>query len=155
VVTAARENDAEQIRATSQFAGLWVVTAPMRVPVTPDGANMIASEVRAQVKAKRTLPTSKAGKPKSSRKSSPPRAMTAADDVLQQAQMTKHDRVLTLLSRREGATVQEIMEATNWQQHSVRGFFAGTVKKKLGFTLTSKKSDGELRRYRIEAKRGR
>ncbi|WP_244437770.1 DUF3489 domain-containing protein [Hyphomicrobium denitrificans] len=69
--------------------------------------------------------------------------------------MTKHDRVLTLLSRREGATVQEIMEATNWQQHSVRGFFAGTVKKKLGFTLTSKKADGELRRYRIEAKRGR
>ncbi len=48
-----------------------------------------------------------------------------------------------------------MMEATDWQQHSVRGFLAGTVKKKLGFTLTSKKLEGELRRYRIETKRGR
>ncbi len=48
-----------------------------------------------------------------------------------------------------------MMEATDWQQHSVRGFLAGTVKKKLGFPLTSKKLDGELRRYRIETKRGR
>jgi hypothetical protein len=68
---------------------------------------------------------------------------------------TKHDRVLTLLTRREGATIPEMMAATNWQQHSVRGFLAGTVKKKLGFALTSKKLDGELRRYRIETKRGR
>ncbi|WP_414463637.1 DUF3489 domain-containing protein [Hyphomicrobium sp. DY-1] len=69
--------------------------------------------------------------------------------------VTKHDRVLTLLNRREGATIPEMMEATDWQQHSVRGFLAGTVKKKLGFTLTSKKLEGELRRYRIETKRGR
>ena len=51
--------------------------------------------------------------------------------------------------------IRRIERATNWQQHSVRGFLAGTVKKKLGFTLTSKKADGELRRYRIEARRGR
>ncbi|CCB66644.1 DUF3489 domain-containing protein [Hyphomicrobium sp. MC1] len=69
--------------------------------------------------------------------------------------VTKHDRVLTLLTRREGATIPEMMEATDWQQHSVRGFLAGTVKRKLGFTLTSKKLEGELRRYRIETKRGR
>ena len=48
-----------------------------------------------------------------------------------------------------------MMEATGWQQHSVRGFLAGTVKKKLGFMLTSSKSEAELRRYRIETKRGR
>jgi hypothetical protein len=116
---------------------------------------MIASEARAQVKAKRTALAFETAKSKSSRNSSQPRAATAADDAIQPPQMTKHDRVLTLLSRREGATIQQIMEATNWQQHSVRGFFAGTVKKKLGFTLTSRKADGELRRYRIEAKRGR
>jgi hypothetical protein len=116
---------------------------------------MIASEARAQVKAKRTPLSPEASKSKSSKKPSSTRAVTAADDALESAQMTKHDRVLTLLSRREGATIPEIMEATNWQQHSVRGFLAGTVKKKLGFTLTSKKAHGELRRYRIEAKRGR
>lgn len=89
----------------------------------------------------------------------PPAAPTAnkADvgDVSHTARVTKHDRVLTLLTRREGATIPEMMEATDWQQHSVRGFLAGTVKKKLGFTLTSKKLEGELRRYRIETKRGR
>ena len=46
------------------------------------------------------------------------------------------------------------MQATGWQQHSVRGFLAGTVKKKLGFTLSSSKPEGEAHRYRIE-KRGR
>jgi hypothetical protein len=69
--------------------------------------------------------------------------------------VTKHDRILTLLTRREGATITEMMKATDWQQHSVRGFLAGTVKKKLGFTLISKKLDRELRRYRIETKRSR
>ncbi|MBL8882358.1 MAG: DUF3489 domain-containing protein [Hyphomicrobium sp.] len=73
----------------------------------------------------------------------------------QEARVTKHDRVLTLLSQRSGTTIPEMMEATGWQQHSVRGFLAGTVKKKLGFTLTSAKSEGELRRYRIETTRGR
>lgn len=79
----------------------------------------------------------------------------ASGDGSHTERVTKHDRVLTLLSRREGATIPEMMAATEWQQHSVRGFLAGTVKKKLGFTLTSKKTEGELRRYRIETKRGR
>ena len=71
------------------------------------------------------------------------------------ARVTKHDRILTLLSRREGASIQEMMQASGWQQHSVRGFLAGTVKKKLGFALTSSKLSGDVRRYRIETRRGR
>jgi hypothetical protein len=43
--------------------------------------------------------------------------------------ITKHDKALTLLSRRDGATIHDMMDATGWQQHSVRGFLAGTVKK--------------------------
>lgn len=69
--------------------------------------------------------------------------------------VTKQERVLTLLSRSTGASIDEMMQATNWQQHSVRGFLAGTVKKKLGFTVTSTKAPGELRRYRVDTKRGR
>ena len=69
--------------------------------------------------------------------------------------VTKRERVLSLLSRSEGASIAEMMQATDWQQHSVRGFLAGAVKKKLGFSLASTKGDDGLRRYRIETRRGR
>ena len=59
-----------------------------------------------------------------------------------------------MLSRPEGASIEEMMQATDWQQHSVRGFLAGTVKKKLGFPLTSSKAEASARRYRIEKRRG-
>lgn len=68
---------------------------------------------------------------------------------------TKHAQLLRLLSRPEGAIIEELVRATNWQQHSVRGFLAGTVKKKMGLALTSSKVDGEPRRYKIAARRGR
>ena len=71
------------------------------------------------------------------------------------ARVTKQERVLTLLSQSEGASIEEMMQATDWQQHSVRGFLAGTVKRKLGFSLTSLKPNGGVRRYRIEPRRGR
>jgi Protein of unknown function (DUF3489) len=43
-----------------------------------------------------------------------------------------------------------MMPVTDWQQHSVRGFLVGTVKRKLGFSLTSSKSNDGVRRYPIE-----
>jgi hypothetical protein len=80
---------------------------------------------------------------------------STTDEPQVEARVTKQERVLTLLSRPEGASIGDMMQATDWQQHSVRGFLAGTVKKKLGFALTSFKATGEVRRYRIKMRRGR
>lgn len=66
------------------------------------------------------------------------------------ARKTKSDAVIALLSRPRGATLDEMMKATGWQSHSVRGFLAGTVKKKLGRAIDSEIGE-KGRVYRIAA----
>ncbi len=60
---------------------------------------------------------------------------------------TKQDIVLALLRRQNGASIDEIVEATGWQSHSVRGFFAGALKKRLGIDVVSEKGADGVRRY--------
>ena len=64
---------------------------------------------------------------------------------------SKQALVIGLLQRPEGATIAQIMQATGWQQHTVRGTLAGTLKKRLGLTITSAKEVGGQRVYRIES----
>jgi len=64
---------------------------------------------------------------------------------------SKQALVIGLLQRPEGATIAQIMQATGWQQHTVRGTLAGTLKKRLGLTITSIKEAGGQRVYRIES----
>jgi hypothetical protein len=85
----------------------------------------------------------KAAKPPSRRRSAPasPKRVPGPD--------TKHARIIAMLRTPMGATIAALMTATDWQQHSVRGFLAGVVRKKLSLNLVSEQTD-KGRVYRIK-----
>ncbi len=67
-----------------------------------------------------------------------------------QRQRTKKQIALSLLQRSKGASLAEMQRAMGWQEHSVRGFLAATVKKMPGVILVSEKAENGPRRYRVE-----
>jgi hypothetical protein len=85
----------------------------------------------------------KAGKPVSRKRSAPAASKPASRPD------TKQARAIAMLRKTAGATIAALMAATDWQQHSVRGFLAGTVRKKLGLNLVSEPTD-KGRVYRIK-----
>ena len=64
---------------------------------------------------------------------------------------SKTETILELLNRPGGATAKELMEATGWQPHSVRGFLSGTIGKKMGLSVASTKNEGGERTYSVKA----
>jgi hypothetical protein len=90
----------------------------------------------------RSIPR-KIAKPVSHKRSAPASSRPAAGPD------TKHARVVAMLRKPAGATIAAIMAVTDWQQHSVRGFLAGVVRKKLGLNLVSDQTD-KGRVYRIK-----
>lgn len=81
----------------------------------------------------------------------------AVEEVIQTAtsvkprsrENSKQAQVIAMLQRPEGATLRQIMDTTGWQAHTVRGTLAGALKKKLGLTIVSEKSEGGERVYRL------
>jgi hypothetical protein len=79
-----------------------------------------------------------------------PKRSAHASSKLPARSATKHDRIIATLRTSAGATIASLVTATEWQQHSVRGFLAGVVRKKLGLNLVSEQTD-KGRVYRIKA----
>ncbi len=57
--------------------------------------------------------------------------------------------MIALLKSKRGASITEMTEVTGWQSHSVRGFLAGSLRKRHGLEVTSEKRSGQERRYRL------
>lgn len=94
-------------------------------------------------------------KPKSAQKTTHAKKATKAPKKSAESkadgprQGSKTAQVIALLQRKNGATLTEIMEATAWQAHSVRGFISGTLGKKMGLIVTSIKREDGARVYSI------
>ena len=91
--------------------------------------------------SKKTAKAKKAATPKKPAKASRPKSAARSG--------SKAETVLELMSRKEGTTLAEIAKATDWQNHSIRGFVSGHVTKKLKLKVESTKSDAGERTYRI------
>lgn len=92
-----------------------------------------------------TPKTKQAAAPKKARKAGAPNEAISP----RQRTNSKQSDIIEMLRQPQGTTIAAIMKATSWQQHSVRGFFASVVRKKLGLALESLKPKDQDRVYRI------
>ena len=80
-----------------------------------------------------------------------PTAPEAAPKARTPREGTKQATLIAMLRAPDGATIEEIMAATGWQSHTVRGAMAGALKKKLGLEVTSEKVENRGRVYKLPA----
>ena len=127
--------------------------------VAEQGANVAPEKASSKKGAsqKKGVPKSqkiakKAAPPKKERKSAPKPKEKATSKKASKAaprEGSKKEIVLALLRRKEGATMAEIAKATDWQNHSIRGFISGQLTKKMGLAVESSKNESGERTYRL------
>ena len=111
-------------------------------------------ETEAKLKARQaaTAATAQPAAPVAPKKAKATKQATAKDATPATREGSKKAVVLDMLKRPEGATLKDIMSATAWQAHSVRGFISGGLGKKMGITVESFKSETGERAYKIAGK---
>jgi hypothetical protein len=80
----------------------------------------------------------------------PATSITSGTEPLRRRIGTKQDTLIAMLRAPEGATIEELVAATGWLSHTVRGSMSGALKKKLGLIITSEKMDGRGRVYKLQ-----
>ena len=96
-----------------------------------------------------TKKTKASKKPAKAKKATPKKATKATKPQSAARSGSKAEKVLEMMKRKDGATLAEIAKATDWQNHSIRGFVSGHVIKKMGLKVESTKSEAGERTYRI------
>jgi hypothetical protein len=130
-------------------------TASETAPVARQGANN-APETKTTTKKATTKkgapkPKKATRQPKTTKKTTSTKGSKKAATAGVPREFSKKNAVLDLLRRKEGATLAEIAKATDWQNHSIRGFISGQLTKKMGLKVESAKNDAGERTYRIIA----
>jgi hypothetical protein len=137
VITAERENMNTSITEETGSAQAPLAVekpkATKKARVAPQGANVAKKKGKS---AKKATPAKKA--PKAAKKAKGAR------------EGSKTNTILDLLKRAGGVTAKDLMKATGWQPHSVRGFLSGTIGKKMGLTVTSTKGEDGERSYSVK-----
>ena len=129
----------------------------MSESITEETTASAASAADPKPKAAKNARAAKQGahgapkKGKASKKASPAKkAPKGAKKAKSAREGSKTDLVLGLLKRPGGVTAKELMKATDWQPHSVRGFLSGTIRNKMGLNVTSTKGEDGERNYSIK-----
>jgi hypothetical protein len=112
-------------------------------PTSDTGKPAKKAQVRAQTRH------AAVGAAAAARKASPKKKAVKGDERARVG--SKSAKVVDLLKRPGGCTAKELMKATGWQSHSVRGFLSGTVRNKMGLTVVSIKSKDGVRSYSVKA----
>jgi hypothetical protein len=146
-------------RLVETWNGIPGVTAVTRFTSRKAGASRIWKAIQGLGATVETQPAPEAKPKKAGRKKTAPapvgkptkaaKRSKAPAKPTQTRDGSKKAQVLALLGRKGGCTLAEIMKATGWQAHTVRGFISGTVGKKMGIAVTSAKSDSGERTYTV------
>jgi Protein of unknown function (DUF3489) len=138
VVTAVITAQGEDMTSITEETGTAQATDDQPKPakkarVAPRRANVAPKKAKAAKKA-----------------STPKKAAKSAKKTEDAREGSKTAKVLDLLKRPDGATLKELMKATGWQAHSVRGFLSGTLGKKMGLAVKSDKGQDGERTYSVK-----
>ena len=144
---------------TTQNEATAAAVAEQGAPSAPEQATSTKGTGQKKGAPKAKTGAKKAAAKKEAKPASKPAAKKEAKPASKKAvkvkgpkvprEFSKKSIVLDLLRRPKGATMAEIAKATDWQNHSIRGFISGNLTKKMGLTVESTKNDAGDRIYRI------
>ena len=144
------------LKPVKKFTDRKTATARIWKAIQTLGEELLRASIRdtqAKLKAARTVPApAPQAAPVAKKKAKSTKGATAKDATPATRDGSKKAIVLDMLKRPDGVTLADIMSATDWQAHSVRGFISGGLGKKMGITVESFKSETGDRAYRVANK---